>query len=341
MPRKIFIVSPAWLGDLIMSQSLYISLKELYQDCHIALYAPKYLHSIIKRMPQIDIIYENPFEHGQLRLKDRFTQGRMLAKEHFDEAFILANSIKSALVPFFAGISKRTAFIGENRYILLNNYRTNKEDYPRMVERYVALAYDKEVCTNANFLKDKITYPHLQAQAGDELYTKFKLTRQKKYLAIGCGANFGPAKLWPTTYFAQVCDFWLAQGGAVLLFGSKKDQSIVNEIKQNLKYQSTDFYDIAGQTNLEEALDLLSMCSAAVCNDSGLMHIVAALDIPQVAIFGSTSTQYTPPLSTKALCLESTQKCHPCFKRTCKFNSYACLHELKPIDAINYLKDFI
>ncbi len=341
MSRKIFIVSPAWLGDLIMSQSLYISLKKLDKNCHITLYAPSYLHTIIKRMPQVDAIYENPFGHGQLRLKDRFIQGRQFAKEHFDEAFILANSIKSALVPFFANIPKRTAFIGENRYILLNNYRTNKEDYPRMVERYVALAYDKTVCKNADFLKDKITYPHLQAQAQESLLSKFNLDPHKKYLAIGCGANYGPAKLWPTQYFAKVCDFWLEQGGAVLLFGSQKDQNIVNEIKSKLVQTSPYFYNIAGLTNLEEALDLLSMCKAAVCNDSGLMHIVAALNIPQVAIFGSTSTKYTPPLSDKALCLESSQNCHPCFKRTCKFDTYACLHELKPLAAINYIKNYI
>lgn len=339
--KKILIISPSWLGDLIMSQSLYKSLKKQAPDCEITLYAPKFLHPIISRMPEVSHIIENPFGHGQLRLKDRYLEGKKLQSYHFNEAIILANSIKSALVPFFAKIEKRTGFIGENRYLLLNNIRKNKEDFPRMVERYVALAYSKQEVQTKDDLQGKIDYPSLKASANTELLSKFGLNSNSKYLALGCGANYGPAKLWPTEYFAQVCDFWIEHGGSILAFGSTKDKKIVEDIKQKLKVPNTNFLDIAGQTNLTEALDILSICKCAICNDSGLMHTVAAVGIPQVTIFGSTSTNYTPPLSDKALMLESTQPCHPCFKRTCQYNTYACLKEILPTRALDYLKQFL
>lgn len=327
---RILVIAPSWLGDLVMSQSLYKAIKQAQPDALIDLYALKWMFPIIKRMEEVNNVIENPFAHGSFDFLTRRSEGLKL-RGKYDKAIILPNSWKSALVPFFAGIKERRGFIGESRYFLLNDYRNNKKDFPLMVERYSALAFSKDTVKTAQDLPD-ILYPSLKTQKPDaNLLEKLGINLSRPLLALGCGANYGPSKLWPPEYFATVANKWIEKGGAVLGIGSKNDIPTVNKIKEQLDIRYLPyFYDIAGKTNLVEALDLTASAAAAVCNDSGLMHLVAAVGIPQVAIFGSTSTGYTPPLSDKAVCLESDEPCHPCFERTCKFKTYACLKKITP-----------
>lgn len=314
-----------------MSQSLLKILKSQDPQCIIDVYAPAYTLPILKRMPEVDNYIINPFAHGTFNLKQRFLEGKKLQKYNYNCVFVLPNSLKSALIAFFARIPDRRGFKGESRYFILNNMRTNKDDFPRMVERYAALAFDKEQVKSSQDLPS-IPNPKLFINSvSDELLKKLQLNLNRPLLALGCGANYGPSKLWPVENFSEISNRWIEQGGAVLALGSKKDEATVKAISKNINLNSLKyFYNIAGKTSLTEALDLVGACAAAICNDSGLMHTVAAADIPQVCIFGSTSTKYTPPLSDKAICLESTMPCHPCFKRTCKFNTYACLKEISP-----------
>ncbi len=347
MAQRILIISPAWLGDIIMSQSLLKTLKQRDPGCSITMYAPKYAQDIIARMPEVDAFIENPFAHGALQLKKRYAEGQKLKKLRapgaqgalgFDCAYILPNSLKSALVPFFAGIKERIGLKGESRYLLINRMRCDKKKFPRMVERYVALAYVADpTVTDAQSLP-VFAYPKLTLQEpSPELRTRLGLSGSRPLIALGCGANYGPAKLWPVEYFAQSSATLIREGYGILALGSAQDQATVAQIKAALTQLESApdelmpcFYDIAGQTNLTEALDLVGSCAGAICNDSGLMHTVAAAGVPQVCLFGSTSTGYTPPLSEHAICLESTQPCHPCFERTCKLGTYQCLKELTP-----------
>ncbi len=337
--KKYLIIAPSWLGDIIMAQTLFKVLRGREKDCRIDVYAPLYSHSILKRMPEVDGILENPFAHGALHLKERVMEGRELKGLNYDSAFILPNSLKSALVPFFAGIKDRRGFKGESRYGLINNMRKNKEDFPRMVERYAALAYSKdEVKTKADL--PPLPYPALELKQADfALRQKLNLSPDRPLLGLGCGANYGPSKLWPVEYFAAVCDYWIAKGGRVLGLGTKKDGATVQAIAKCLKPESVPYFqDIAGLTSLTEALDIVGICKAAVCNDSGMMHTVAAAGVPQVCIFGSTSTGYTPPLSDKAVCIESDEPCHPCFKRECPKGTYACQKGILPAKVIAALE---
>lgn len=336
------IIMPSWLGDIIMSQSLLKTLKKLHPDCTLDAYAPAYAMPVLERMKELSGLIVNPFPHGEFALKKRFSEGRMLKKRGYDTCFVLPNSLKSALPAFFAGIPDRRGFKGESRYLLLNHIRTNKNDYPRMVDRYVALAYDKdEVASSADL--PAFEYPALEILPPEkDLLERLSLSLERPLLALGCGANYGPAKLWPVESFAAVSDWWIGRGGAILGLGTQKDAPTVQAIRQALKDPETPyFYDISGQTTIAEALDLTGACRAAVCNDSGLMHTVAAAGVPQVDVFGSTSTIYTPPLSEKACCLESTQPCHPCFKRTCAHGTYACLKEITPESVISRLEGLI
>ena len=349
MAARILIISPSWLGDIIMSQSLLHVIKTQEPDAHISVYAPAYAHCILERMNEVDEILTNPFAHKEFNLKLRYAEGKRLKELHFDRAYILPNSFKSALMPFFAHIKERIGFKGESRYLVLNRMRHDKKAFARMVERYVALAYinDPQVKDSASL--PAFAYPQLKLQApAPELLTKLGLEAEqhRPWLALVCGANYGPAKLWPVEFFAQVSAHFITQRGfAVLALGSNKDHDTVEQIKAQLKIQAPHalqhFHDIAGQTDLTEALDIVGHCRAAVCNDSGLMHTVAAAGVPQVCLFGSTSTTYTPPLSEKAVCLESTQPCHPCFARTCKYGTYLCLRELAPEQVISKLSELL
>lgn len=324
-----------------MSQSLMKALKKQDPSCHIDVYAPAYALPVLDRMPEADCKLVNPFAHGELSLKKRFSEGRRLARNNYDTAFILPNSLKSALVPFFAGIPDRRGFKGESRYLLINHMRNNPKDFPRMVERYVALAYSPGLITQATDL------PPLELPALKHITPTYTLLHElqisfdRPCLALGCGANYGPSKLWPVEYFGKVCDWWIESGGSVLGLGTKKDAPTVAAVKNCVKPDIREFfYDIAGKTDLCQALDLVACCNAAVCNDSGMMHTVAAVNVPQVCIFGSTSTLYTPPLSDKAFCLEARTACHPCFKRTCALGTYECLKSIKPESVISKLQEF-
>ena len=340
--KRYLIISPSWLGDLIMSQSLLKMLKKLDPNCSIDVYAPKYTMPILDRMEEIDHKLINPFGHGAFDLKKRYEEGKKLREGHYDCVMVLPNSLKSGLIALFAKIHDRRGFKGESRYFILNNMRTNKNDFPYMVERYVALAFDKEKVNKSSDLP-KFDYPKLVVKKLDENRAKeLNLDFSRKALVLGCGANYGPAKLWPVEYFAKVSDYWISKGGMVVGLGSIKDIPTVEAIYSNLNEESKPhFINIAGKTNLTEALDIVGQCTAAVCNDSGLMHTVAAADVPQVCIFGSTSTNYTPPLSDKAVCIESDEKCHPCFERTCKYGTYACLKGIKPETVIEKLNTLV
>lgn len=342
--QKILIISPAWLGDIIMSQSLLSTLKHLDPSCHITVYAPAYAHPILQRMSQVDEILNNPFAHGALHLKERYQEGKKLQEMGFDVAYVLPNSFKSALPAFFAKIPERIGWQGEMRYGVLNFRRQEKKSFPRMVERYVSLAYihDQKVTSESNL--PSFAYPQLQTvPPTPELLERLQLSLERPLLTLGCGANYGPAKLWPVEYFAEVSNYFIREHqGAVLALGTTKDQETVNKIKEGIATANQAyFYDICGKTNLTEALDLVACSRIAVCNDSGMMHTVAACNVPQVCIFGSTSTSYTPPLSNKAVCLESKEECHPCFKRECKFNTYQCLKGLTPDMVIKHLEQLL
>jgi len=346
MAARLLIISPAWLGDIIMSQSLLKVLKNQEPDCFISVYAPAYAHSILERMSEVDEILTNPFAHGALNLKARYAEGVKLREQHFDRAYILPNSFKSALVPFFAHIKERIGLKGESRYIVINRMRSDKKAFARMVNRYVSLAYINDKSVVGDSTLPAFPYPSLQLQAPtEELLARLHLSLERPLLALGCGANYGPAKLWPVEYFAEVCQHYIKKGWAILGLGTTKDGATVQQIKELVckSHPEADpfFYDIAGQTSLCEALDLVGVCRAAVCNDSGMMHTVAAAGVPQVCLFGSTATTYTPPLAANARCLESTQPCHPCFARTCRYGTYLCLKELEPERVISTLDQLL
>ncbi|MDO4626725.1 MAG: lipopolysaccharide heptosyltransferase II [Pasteurellaceae bacterium] len=301
---KILIIGPSWVGDMMMSHSLYQTLKQQDPGCEIDVLAPNWCKPLLERMPEVRNALTMPVGHGAFDLKTRYQLGKSL-RHQYDMAIVLPNSWKSALIPLFAKIPLRRGWKGESRYFLLNDLRHNKQAYPMMVQRYIALGYPKTVVKKADDLA--IPTPYLQIDQAEVAQTKAHFQAQLAYAenrpSIGfCpGAEFGPAKRWPDYHYATLAQQLIDRGYAIRLFGSAKDHQIGEQIRNALPTEMQRYcINLAGQTELNQAVDLISNCVAVVTNDSGLMHVAAAVGRPLVALYGPTSPTYTPPLSDKA-----------------------------------------
>jgi lipopolysaccharide heptosyltransferase II len=325
--KKVLVVGPAWVGDMVMSQSLYTFLKQTRPGVAIDVLAPQWSEPILARMPEVDTAIIMPIGHGELGLGRRRKLGKSLREKGYDQAILLPNSLKSAIVPFLAGIPLRTGWRGEMRYGLLNDMRRLDEArLPLMVQRFVALGQ-----AGGAILPDLLPPPLLLVDEANVIAAanKFGLDRATPLLALCPGAEFGAAKRWPVEYYAQLASHYLAQGWQVVLYGSPNDEQVTGEI-HSLTGNHGACINLAGQTQLSEVVDLLSLSSAVVSNDSGLMHIAAALDRPMVVVYGPTSDTFTPPLSSAARALVPTIDCAPCFERECPLVHHRCMRELIP-----------
>ncbi|MDR9826397.1 lipopolysaccharide heptosyltransferase II [Vibrio sp. FNV 38] len=343
--KKILVVGPSWVGDMVMSQGLYIELKKQYPDAQIDVLAPAWCKPILERMAQVNKALEMPLGHGQFSLKTRYLLGKSLRKNQYDIAFTLPNSAKSALIPWFAKIPVRIGWKGEMRFGLLNDIRTNKKAFQFMLERYVALAHPKNEMTGSGCLGalETLPYPKLELSSSslNRTLEKFGLNQQRPVLGLCPGAEFGPAKRWPEQHFAMVANTMIEKGYQVWLFGSAKDNevtsTIVNSVDENCRSHCT---NLAGKTNLIEAIDLIGAAKTVVSNDSGLMHVSAAVGCNVVALYGSSSPKYTPPLTAKLAILNTDIDCRPCFQRICPKQHMNCLVQLEPQRAIREIERF-
>ncbi|HEX5127236.1 MAG TPA: lipopolysaccharide heptosyltransferase II [Rhodocyclaceae bacterium] len=321
---NILIVAPSWIGDTVAAQPLLMRLREHHPDARIDVLAPPWVAAVLKAMPEVngDVI-SNPFAHGQLRLRGRWALARQLKTHNYDAAYVLPNSLKSALIPFFAGIRRRVGFIGESRYGLINvRHRLNEQRLPLQVERYAQLAEQP-----GSALSRPLPNPSLHVEPDDiaRIFNAFDIDTTP---VIFCpGAEYGPAKRWPEKHFADLARQLVAAGNTVLLLGSKKDAPVGEEI---VRLSSGAARNLCGITDLDQAIHLLAAAQFVVSNDSGLMHVAAALDKRLVALFGSSSPLYTPPLSHNAHVLWLKLVCSPCFQRECPLGHLNCLNQIAP-----------
>lgn len=325
---NILIIGPSWVGDMVMAQTLLQCLKQCHPGCAIDVLAPEWSRPILERMPEVRQALSFPLGHGALELATRRRIGKSLAGQ-YDQAILLPNSLKSALVPFFAGIPKRTGWKGELRYGLLNDIRIlDKERYPLMIERFMALAFEPGAELPKPYPRPAL---QIDAQSRDAALAAFGLSLDRPVLALCPGAEFGEAKRWPSEHYAKVAELKVRAGWQVWIFGSKNDHPVGEDIRSRLiPGLREESVNLAGETSLAEAIDLLSCASAVVSNDSGLMHVAAALNRPLVAVYGSTSPGFTPPLAEQVEIVRLGLECSPCFDRTCRFGHYNCLGQLKP-----------
>ena len=320
--RHYLIVGPAWVGDMVMAQSLFITLKQLHPDCKIDVLAPEWSLPILKRMAEVNRGIAIPVSHGRLALLARRRLGMQLRQQKYTHAIVLPRSWKSALVPFFARVPVRTGYSGEMRFGLLNDIRElDKSVLTQTVQRFVAHAYEKT--THVPF-PIPIPHPALNAHKKntEQLLHKLGLNLIRPVIGLMPGAEYGPAKQWPIPYYAQLATKLVAAGYQVWVLGSGKEQLLGDEIVQGMSEHAV---NLCGKTHLIDVVDLIGCAEQVVSNDSGLMHVAAALNIRVNAIYGSSTPAYTPPLSHSAVVFYKNLSCSPCFDRVCKFKHYNCL----------------
>ena len=309
----------------MLMQPMLLRLKQRYPDSRIDVLAPPWTAALLRVMPEVSGVIINPFPHGALQLAARYRLGKQLRAAQYDQAIVLPNSFKSALVAFFARIPLRTGFVGEMRYGLLNDARyLNTTRFPLMVERYAQLAEAR-----GEDIARPITYPKLEISAAQREATlrKLGLTLDQPVAVFCPGAEYGPAKRWPVAYFAETAQRLQKQGYAVWLIGSAKDKETADKI---ISLGNSRCRNLCGNTDLTDAIALLSCAQWVISNDSGLMHLAAALGRPLLALFGSSSPQFTPPLSAQAQVVSIEIKCSPCFQRQCPLGHFNCMMKLTP-----------
>jgi heptosyltransferase-2 len=282
-----------------MAQPLLARLKQ--QGATIDVLAPEWVAPVARRMPEVSDVIAAPFRHGPLQLRERWRLGRELKRRGYDRAFVLPNTWKSALVPFLAGIPARVGYLGESRYGLLNSKLRNSA--APMPQHYARLAGP---------LPERLPNPQLKVSGDEIAEARKRYGINERYVALCPGAEYGPAKRWP--YFRELAE---RMGMPAVILGSANDAG-----------KELPGHNLIGKTSLDDAIRLIAGAEAVVSNDSGLMHVAAALGRPQVALFGSSSPKHTPPANEHARVLWLQLECSPCFARECPLGHFRCMREI-------------
>ncbi len=320
-------VGPAWVGDMVMTQALYITLLQRFPGARIDVLAPAWSVPLIERMPEVDEAIVVPIGHGEFGLGKRVRLGRQLRGRRYDRAIVTPRSFKAALIPFLTGARIRTGYRGELRYGLLNDIRAlDKSRLAQTVQRYVALGLPRDAV-----LPPPIPKPRLMVDETnrERVMTQLKLERSRPIIGFMPGAEYGPAKQWPAQHYRDLAVRLVREGYQVWIFGSGRDHDIAQQIAAGLE---PDVHNLCGHTRLVDAVDLIASCDTVVTNDSGLMHVAAAVGRPLAAIYGSSSPGYTPPLSDDAAVFYLGLECSPCFKRECPLGNTECLNGISVDD---------
>jgi len=329
---KVLVVGPSWVGDMVMAQALYRVLGARTPPPEVHVLAPPWSQPLLARMPEVAKSIELAAGHGELKLQLRRSLGLGLRAQGYGEAIVLPRSLKAALVPWFARIPKRTGFRGEWRYGLLNDVRDlDPARLDQTVKRFVALGLDADAKLPSELPAE--WRPRLRVDDAN-------LTRLRQQHGLGGepvvalmpGAEYGPAKRWPAPSFAALARSLAQAGRSVLLLGSAKERELGEEIR--VPAASARVLNLCGETTLGDVVDLLAAADAAVSNDSGLLHVAAAAGSPVVAIYGSSSPTFTPPLTARATILYRGIECSPCFARECPLGHLRCLREIEPNDVL-------
>ncbi len=293
-----------------MAQPLLARLHEKLPGLRLDALAPGWVAPVLRRMPEVSEVIEASFRHGELELRSRWKLGRSLAPRRYDHAIVLPNTWKAALVPFFADIALRSGYVGESRYGLLNIlYKSDRKKRASMPQHYARLSE-----APGKMPGEPLPAPRLSVKPEDIRTAQERFALPATYMVLCPGAEYGPAKRWP--YFAALSK---EEKLPVVILGAAGDATAAEGVQG---------VNLVGKTTLDEAMALIAGAACVVSNDSGLMHVAAALGRPQVALFGSSSPRHTPPLSPAARVIWLGIECSPCFQRECPLGHFRCMREI-------------
>ena len=332
---RALIVAPNWIGDAVMAQPLLALLRAASPHSPIDALCPPHIAPVFRAMAEVSEVIESPNVHGRLDLGARWRLGRALRARRYARAYVLPNSAKSALAPWFAGIPQRIGHRGENRWLLLNRMHDAGDAKHRpMVEHYAQLAFDPR-----QPLPGKVSDPRLARDPAREhaVRERFGFPEGSPLIVLCPGAEYGPAKRWPTRHFASLASLAAAEWpeATLVLLGSAKDRPLATEI---VALSGQPLRNLCGETSLDEAMAILSQAAGVVSNDSGLMHVTAAFNRPLVAVFGSSDPRHTPPRSPRARVEWLKLECSPCFERECPLGHTDCLNRISPAAVFESLR---
>jgi heptosyltransferase-2 len=328
---RILIIAPHWIGDAVMSLPLVALIKQNLPNATIDVLCTPWVAPIYHACPNTQEVIEFDFQHGSLQWNLRYAAAQQLKLRGYESAFVLPNSLKSALIPWLARIPIRIGYRGEFRYGLINHALPNPPRHLRtpMLAHYAALF--KQLANNAVSL-DTLPEPRLQisSDARQKVHERLAMIAHNLFYVFAPGAEYGSAKRWPSSHFAQLANHILGKeaDSQIVILGSHADHSIGREIQQSANHRQR-IHNWSGELSLDQSMALIAQSQSLISNDSGLMHIGAALSIPQIAIFGSSSPQHTPPQSRKAKVIWLGLPCSPCYKRTCPLGHLNCLMNIR------------
>ena len=312
-------VAPNWIGDALMAQPLLARLHARHPSSRIDMVAPPWVAPVARRLPEVEEVIESDLRHGELQLGERWRLGRTLKERSYDQAYVLPNTMKSALAPSFAGIPVRVGYLGESRLGLLNRIHKAKREKEPMPLHYARLAEEPGIEPELPPPSPSLGFSKEEIRATAE---RFGIAG--RYTVFCPGAEYGPAKRWP--HFRELAE---RLDTPIVLLGAPADQKEAASIPGR---------NLVGRTSLDEAIDLIAGAAMVVSNDSGLMHVAAATGTPLVALFGSSSPEHTPPLAPAARVVWLKAECSPCFERVCPLGHFKCMNDLSVVRVLDEMK---
>lgn len=330
-PIRMLVAAPSWVGDLVMADTLFKLLKMQSPEVPIDVLAPAWTLPLAARMAEVDAAIELPAGHGEAALGARWRLARQLRERGYSHAYVLPRSAKAALVPWLARIPRRIGYRGEMRYGLINRMHRPNPIHERLVERYAALAFEPGAALPAELPAPALTS---DSAARRGVLDRLQLEAGQSPIILCPGAEYGPAKRWPVEFYAALAAQLHTSGHVVWVVGSASERPLGERIVAT----APGTRNLAGETTLTEAVDVLAEAGAVVCNDSGLMHVAAALGRPLVALYGSSSPRYTPPAAADAQIVYHDLECSPCFARECPLGHFNCLRGVAPAEVMGALE---
>ena len=327
--QKLLIIPQNWLGDIVMSQTLLKKIKSNNPKTSIDILVNSSLKNLVERMPEINKVIILDCSHRELGLFKRLRLAKEIKKSSYDRSIVLSRSLKSSLIPYFAKIPIRTGELGELRYLLINDLKEfSKESRRKTASRYISMYSDNNEKLSENY------YPSLDSNSENikNLSEKYDLKKDKKVIIFAPGAAFGPSKMWPVNKFRELGKK-LNNDFKILILGSNNEKSIGNDIVTN-----KNMVNLCGKTSIADAVDLMHISKFCVSNDSGLMHLAAATNTKSISIYGSTSPDFTPPLTKNKDIHYKGMSCSPCFEKKCKYGHYNCLVDIHSDDVFKSFK---